>query len=85
MDHSVVKTCLICGTDFVPQKNTKTCSLECSEINKTRKDRAYQNNNHNRCRSIAALRKREVIAHDRLDRRVRRAVNILFDLAAQPT
>ena len=80
-----MKVCLICGTDFVPQKNTRTCSLECSEVNKTRKDRAYQNNNQSRCRAVAALRTREVIARDRLDRRARRAVNILFYLAAQPT
>ena len=79
-----MKTCVICGTDFVPQKNTKTCSLECSEVNKTRKERAYQESHHDQCRALATVRTREVIARDRLDRRARRAVKILFSLAAQP-
>lgn len=72
-------TCLVCGAEFAPQKNSKTCSSKCSAVRKTRRERAYREANP-RVPISAVQRQREVVTRVRFVKNVNRAVRLLFAL-----
>jgi len=75
-------TCL-CGKQFEPKRNSKTCSPECSTVRTARRQRAYVKA-HPAQKKLTEKRYRKSVYRDRRQgRRIDRAVRLLFALTGE--
>jgi hypothetical protein len=76
-ERRMVLTCL-CGKDFVPKRNSKTCSSKCSATNKKRRERVYNAAHPLQRRASSRKWRADYASKRRFTRLVNRAVKVLF-------
>ncbi len=78
--------CVNCGGEFKPRKKAKTCSPECSKAHRAKRECQYRKD-HAMLRRIKLRqdRARSVCAVYRPNRKIERAVRLLFALTGEKT